>query len=61
MLVLIVVETNICNLLQEVPFLLRKQIFVYKNEDFAIHSICPSFPSYLLTCTFPRGVTEKYV
>ena len=44
-----VVEKNFRQLLQKVLCLWRKQIFVYIDEDFAIHLIRPKFLSLLMT------------
>ena len=59
MFALKVVEENFRPLLQKVLCLWRKQIFVYIDEDFAIHSIRPKFLSLLMTGIIRIGVTER--
>ena len=56
---MIVVEENFRQLLQKVLCLWHKQIFVYKDEDFAINWIRPKFLSLLLTGIIRIGVTER--
>ena len=54
-----VVEENFRQLLQKVLCLWDKQIFVYKDEDFAINWIRLKFLSLLLTGIIRKGVTER--
>ena len=54
-----VIEETFRQLVQKVWCLWRKQIYVYKDGDFAINWICPKFLSLLLTVKIRIGVAEK--
>ena len=54
-----VVQKNERQFLPKVRSLWRKQIFVCKDEEFAINVIQPKCLSLLLTGKFRRGVTER--
>ena len=54
-----IVEENLRQLLQKFLCLWLKQIFVYLDEDFAIHWFRPKFLSLLMTGIIRIGVTER--